>query len=392
MDKRVFKLTEVIVVVIITAVLSAIVTGFVSYNALVNFKKVSYVNLTNDKDLQEFIEVYAELVTDYYKDVDRKELLDSAITAMTTYLDEKYTMRLSKEDATTLFDSLSGQYQGVGIEILPDRSINTVFENSPAAEAGIQKGDIIIKVNNEDVTDYESSEVAALIKSNKNGDKVSITVKRSGKEKTFEVKLSNVNIPSVYSSIEDGTHIGYIYINAFNNNTYFQFREKLEELEKKNITSLIIDVRSNGGGYLISAKQIASLFIEQGKVIYSLADKNAKIEYKDETKESRSYPIVVLINGNSASASEILTAALIDSYGATTVGKTSFGKGKVQQTKELNDGSTLKYTSANWLRPNGECIDEVGIKPDYEVDVVLQDGKVIDAQYNKAVEILKKAK
>ena len=388
MDKRVFKLSEVIVIIVITALLSAVVTGFISYNTLIKTKKVTYVNLTNDKDLKEFLEVYAELVTDYYKDINKKELLDSAINGMTTYLDENYTTHLSKTDTSNLLKSLSGQYQGIGIEIKEDLVINDVFESSPAKKAGLEKGDKLIKVDNEVLEGKTASEAASLIKDSKKKSVV-VTVLRDNKELEFTIELSSVNIPSVYGDVVTDTKIGYIYLNTFSNTTYTQFKDKLEDLEKKNITSLIIDVRGNGGGYLVSAKQIASLFIEQGKLIYSLEDKNTKVDYKDETKEKRSYPVVILIDENSASASEILTAALVDSYGAKTVGTTSYGKGKVQQTKELKDGSLVKFTSAKWLRPNGTCIDEVGITPDIKAELEVKDGKIIDSQYNKAVDYLK---
>ena len=391
MDKRVFKLSEVIVIIVITALLSAVVTGFISYNTLVKTKKVTYVNLTNDKDLKEFLEVYAELVTDYYKDINKKELLDSAINGMTNYLDENYTTHLSKTDTNNLMNSLSGQYQGIGIAISSDLIISDVFESSPAKKAGLQKNDKLIKVNSEDLEGKTATEAASLIKNPKNKS-VLVTVLRNGKELEFTIELSNVNIPSVYGNVVDNTKIGYIYIETFSNTTYSQFKDTLEDLEKEKITSLIIDVRGNGGGYLISAKQIASLFIEQGKVIYSLEDKNNKVDYKDETKESRSYPIIVLIDENSASASEILAAALIDSYGAKTIGVTSYGKGKVQQTKELKDGSLVKFTSAKWLRPNGTCIDEIGITPDIKAELEVKDGKIVDSQYNKAVEYLKSNK
>ncbi len=391
MDKRVFKLSEVIVIIVITALLSAVVTGFISYNTLVKTKKVTYVNLTNDKDLKEFLEVYAELVTDYYKDINKKELLDSAINGMTNYLDENYTTHLSKTDTNNLMKSLSGQYQGIGIAISSDLIISDVFESSPAKKAGLQKNDKLIKVNGDELEGKTATEAASLIKNPKNKS-VLVTVLRNGKELEFTIELSNVNIPSVYGNVVDNTKIGYIYIETFSNTTYSQFKDTLEGLEKEKITSLIIDVRGNGGGYLISAKQIASLFIEQGKVIYSLEDKNNKVDYKDETKESRSYPIVVLIDENSASASEILAAALIDSYGAKTIGVTSYGKGKVQQTKELKDGSLVKFTSAKWLRPNGTCIDEIGITPDIKVELEVKDGKIVDSQYNKAVEYLKSNK
>lgn len=154
---------------------------------------------------------------------------------------------------------------------------------------------------------------------------------------------------------------------------------------------MVIDVRNNAGGYLISAKEIASMFLEKEKIIYSLQEKDKTQTYKDTTSEKRDYPVVVLINEYSASASEILTSALKESYNATLVGKKSYGKGKVQQTLNLEDGSMAKYTTAKWLTPNGKCIDGVGITPDYEIDLDVDENNqtIVDTQLNKAIEILK---
>lgn len=388
MDKRAFKLSEVVVVIVITALLSALVTGFVSYHTLKTMDKVSYINLSSDKDLREFLEVYSELVSDYYEDLDRGEMLDSAITAMMSYLDETYSTHLTEADTDALMDNLVGEYEGIGISVGSNLTIMEVFKDSPAEKAGLKANDVVIKLDGTDVTKKSSSELASMIKGNSNKT-INITVMRNKEEIEFEVTRSNINIPSVYSEIVEKTNIGYMYITTFSNTTYDQFSKQLSELEKSGINSLIIDLRNNSGGYLISAKQISSLFLENGKVIYSLEDKSGKTSYKDETKEHREYPIVVIVNGSSASAAEILAAALHDSYGATIVGHKSYGKGKVQQTKSLKNGSMIKYTSAKWLRPNGECVDGIGIEPDYAAELEIDGNSIIDAQYNKAIELLK---
>jgi carboxyl-terminal processing protease len=178
-------------------------------------------------------------------------------------------------------------------------------------------------------------------------------------------------------------------LSSFSSHSYNDLKKELEELENDNIDSLIIDLRDNTGGYLTAATDISNLFLEKGKVIYSLENKNKVKTYKDETKESRKYDIVVLINYNTASAAEILAAALKDSYGAVLVGKTSFGKGKVQTMKYYEE-TMIKYTSAKWLRPNGECIDEIGLIPDYEVDIQYGNNIIYDLQLDKAIELLSK--
>ena len=191
--------------------------------------------------------------------------------------------------------------------------------------------------------------------------------------------------------------MGYLSISSFSDTLATQVENALGELEESNIESLIIDLRNNGGGLLTAAKDTASLFLEKGKVIYGLEgnEKNEKTKiYYDETTTFRNYPIVVLVNGATASASEILAAALKESYGATIVGTTTYGKGKVQQTKKLSDGSLVKYTTFRWLTPDNECIDEYGISPDYGIEIEYQydDEKNItgytDTQLAKARSIL----
>lgn len=386
-----FKLYEVIIITIITGILCSIATGFIFYKKYETSAIASYENLSNNKNVNEFLQVYASIIKEYYQDVNEEELVDSAINAMFSYLGDNYSEHLSKDETSSLLEQLAGEYQGIGVEIYQDKIIYNVFDDSPAKEAGLQKGDKIIKVNNEDVSEKDNSYVATKIK-NEN-DKVEITILRNNEEKKVTVKKDKLYIPSVTSKVieEENKKIGYIDITTFSNTTSKQVKKALLSLENDNIDSLVIDVRNNAGGYLISAKEIASMFLEKEKIIYSLQEKDKTQTYKDTTSEKRDYPVVVLINEYSASASEILTSALKESYNATLVGKKSYGKGKVQQTLNLEDGSMAKYTTAKWLTPNGKCIDGLGITPDYEIDLDVDENNqtIVDTQLNKAIEILK---
>lgn len=262
-------------------------------------------------------------------------------------------------------------------------SCNIKSELDLGAELGkLMQNDVIAAVNNKSINDI----IKNLIKDNSKNI-VNLEINRDGKALNFSIKKEDLVNPSIVSKVIDNTSIGYMYIKNFSQNLGTQVSNALKELEDKNITSLIIDVRDNVGGYLYSAEDVASLFIENGKTIYSLETSNSRYSYKDKTKERRTYNIIVLINGNSASASEVLAAALKDSYGALLVGTKSYGKGKVQQVVALDNGSSVKYTSAKWLTPAGICIDGIGLTPDYVVEYDLEAN--YDNQLEKAIEILK---
>lgn len=381
-----FKLLEVIVIVIITGLLCTVATGMIFYKHY-----GTPVGVSKNEHVNEFLEVYSSILDEYYEDVDEQELVDSAINAMFAYLGDDYTEHLDEEQTNELLEKLTGEYLGIGIEIYQDKIIYDVFEDSPAEKAGMQVNDKIIKLNDEDLTDKDNEYIADKIKDTKG--KFNITLLRGDDEITVTVEKDNLYVPSVDSKVieQNSKKIGYMQISTFSSTTSKQFSKTLKKLENEDhIESLIIDVRGNAGGYLVSAKDIASLFLKKGKIIYSLDEKGKKTDYKDKTTAKREYPIVVLIDEYSASASEILTAALKYSYNATLVGKKTYGKGKVQQTLSLEDGSMAKYTTAKWLMPNGKCIDKIGITPDYEIDLEVNEDQteIIDTQYNKAVEIL----
>lgn len=395
MDKKYkgFNLTWILTTVVITSIISALTTGVIIYNNNKITNKISYSDLSKDENLNQFLEVYSNIISEYYEDIDKKELLEKAIAGMMTYLGDDYSTYLNDKATDSLLDQLTGEYTGIGISINnSDKTITKVFDDTPASSVGILAGDVIIGINETDVTNLSASEIVEQIK--KYNDYFTLKLQRG--ENIVSVSLRNEKIisPSIDYYVLENTNIGYMSIASFSNTLDKQVSKALNNLESSGITSLIIDLRDDTGGYLDAATKVASMFIEKGKRIYSLSDKSEVIHYNDETDEHRTYKIVVLVNENSASASEILAAALRESYGATIIGETSFGKGKVQQTMKLDGGSMVKYTSAYWLTPTGTCIDGVGIVPDFLVSnetVTNEEGVVIDIidkQLERAVSTL----
>ncbi len=381
-----FNLVEVIVIILMTVLISAVTTGIIVYKN----NGVVESNNTN-KYLNQFENIYKNIVNNYVEDIDEKDLINSAINGMSNYLGDPYTSYLDETTSTDLEDRLEGEYVGIGVEITKAETgiqVTTVFNNGPAKEAGFEVGDIIVKINGTDVTNKNAEEVSEMIKGGKNA-KMTISVLRGGVTLEKEVTRTKVSIPSVESQKIDD--VGYIYISTFSNTTYSQFNSALTKLENDNIKSLVIDVRGNGGGYLSSAVSIAELFIERGKNIYGLESKNSKSFYKDETNEKRDYKIGVLMNGSSASASEILAAALKESYGAILIGTKSFGKGTVQKKENLISGGMLKFTTAYWLTPKGNQINGKGLTPDVEVNGSFYEGMPYkeDTQLQKAINTVK---
>lgn len=381
-----FNLIEVIVIIIMTSLVVSVSTGIIVYK---NYYKIDKTSSNKDY-LKELEYAYNNILNSYVEKVDEKELTNAAIKGMYNYLGDPYTSYLDKDSTDNLMDRLKGEYKGIGVEITTNESgtvVMTVFENSPAEEAGIMVGDIITKVKGVDVNGKTTSEVSNMIKST-NGN-VEIEVNRGGITKTLTLKVSTVSIKSVVKNKYDKT--GYLRIETFSNTTYKQFKESLETLEKDGIENLIVDVRNNGGGFLNSAVEIAELFVEKGKPIYGLQTKDKKEMYKDTTKEKRDYKVIVLINGGSASASEVLAAALKESYGATLLGTKSYGKGTVQDTSELESGGMIKYTTAYWLTPKGVTINEKGLTPDFEVTGSFKDDMTLenDVELQTAINNLK---
>ena len=396
-----FNYAEVIVIMLIALIIGGIIGSLLNFTAKDN-KNVVTTNCISDKvpeGFDEFLQAYDNIVNNYYEEVNSKELIEAGINGMLEYLGDDYSVYMNQETTENFNEQVQGKYTGIGVEImlLEDGGvkITSVFDNSPASKAGLKKDDIFVSVNGTDVSNSNALEVSKLIKESEK-EKIEVVVNRNGKEKKFTLSLDEVDIESVSTEIyeKNGKKIGYIRLSIFAANTYSQFEKKLKELENKKIDNLIIDVRSNSGGYLTSVTDIASMFLPKNKVIYQLDTKGVVEQIYSKTKDSRNYKIVVLIDKASASASEILAAAMQESYGATLIGTNSFGKGTVQAAYQLKSGSTVKYTIQKWLTPKGNWINKVGIKPDIEVelteDYVNNPSDDTDSQLQKALEELSK--
>lgn len=389
-SKNGFSLFGVIIIILVTALVSGIATGVIVTNNYKNLEIADY-KLSEDDDLQQFVDLYKTILSKYYDDIDKSKMLKAAEDAMLEFLGDKYTELLSDSEYESLMTGLQDDYEGIGVTI-QDNTIIKVAKNSPAEKAGLLINDIIVSINNTNVENMDNSDIGELIK--KSNKTVSIIIKRNGTMQNFTIKKSNIEYPYAEGNIIDNTSIAYLSISAFSESLSDLVSKELKEIEKSSPTGLIIDLRNNSGGYLSSAQETASLFLEKGKTIYSLSSNSGDSLITDKTSEHREYPIIVLVNKQTASAAEILAAALKQSYGATLVGNTTYGKGKVQQISSLKKGETVKYTTAKWLTPNGICIDGIGLGVDYQVELeYIYDGEgnitgVTDTQLNKAIELL----
>ena len=371
-----FNFSEVIIIMII-----AIMFGFLLGN-IVNFVVFSD-NSSSDKELDELVTTYDNIINNYYEDVDKEELIDAGIQGMINYLDDPYATYFSGEASEDFNQELAGNYEGIGVEIMLNNgvvSVSRVFDNSPASKAGVKVGDVVIKVNDTDITAKSLTEVVSMISGENSGNKSKLTVTRNGEELSFELAKGTIEVPVVNSQIyeNNGKKIGYIKIDLFSSKVYKQFNSALKNLEKNNIQGLVIDVRDNPGGYLSEVKNILCLFLDKKQVLYQLQTKN-KTEKIYGTKKSieRDYPVSIIINDESASAAEILASAFKESYDSRIVGINSYGKGTVQSASDLNSGDTIKYTVQKWLTPDGNWVNDKGVVPTDRVENVLQEGEIL---------------
>lgn len=350
------------------------------------------------KELAKFVDAYDAIVNNYYKEVDKDKLVESAINGMVSSIGDEYTSYSDKDVTDNFNEAVNGKYMGIGALIMKsenDLVIYKVFEDSPSYRAGLKDGDIILKLDDKDTKDMSVNDIASIVKNDRNKE-VKILVKRGGENLDITIVKDMVELPVVSGKVinHNDKKIGYISLSIFSSVASEQFNKELVKLEKEGISGLVIDVRGNSGGYLTTVTDIASYFLKKGDIIYKLEVNDKVTVRKDKTKESRDYPVAVLIDKNSASASEILASSIKESYNGYVVGTNSYGKGTVQQTLVLSDGSMIKYTIEKWLTPLGNWINEEGVVPTNYVELSSEylNNPVFenDNQLNKALELVSK--
>lgn len=350
------------------------------------------------KELAKFVDAYDAIVDNYYKEVDKDKLVESAINGMVSSIGDEYTSYSDKDVTDNFNEAVNGKYMGIGALIMKsenDLVIYKVFEDSPSYKAGLKDGDIILKLDDKDTKDMSVNDIASIVKNDRNKE-VKILVKRGEENLDITIVKDMVELPVVSGKVinHNDKKIGYISLSIFSSVASEQFNKELVKLEKEGISGLVIDVRGNSGGYLTTVTDIVSYFLKKGDIIYKLEVNDKVTVRKDKTKESRDYPVAVLIDKNSASASEILASSIKESYNGYVVGTNSYGKGTVQQTLVLSDGSMIKYTIEKWLTPLGNWINEEGVVPTNYVELSSEylNNPVFenDNQLNKALELVSK--
>lgn len=351
--------------------------------------------LTKDLDFALFWVLWDKIQTKFIdRPVNETELFYGAMSGLVSALDDPYSIFLPPEPAKEFQADLSGEIEGIGAEVgMRDGLITIVspLPESPAEKAGLQAKDRIIEIDGESTEDMSLTQAIYKIRGKK-GTKVFIKVYRESTNSFHEVQIvrETIKIVSVISEIKEN-NIAYIRITDFNSDTDARFKKAVQEILLANPKGIILDLRSNPGGYLDQSVTIASYWIPSGNVVVSeeFADKTADKYLAEGKAELKDIPTIVLINGGSASASEIVAGALRDYGKAELVGTNTFGKGSVQQLDKLSDGSAVKLTIARWLTPNNSQIDVVGLAPDVEVELTDEDYKNgIDPQLDKAIELL----
>ncbi len=321
-------------------------------------------------EFSKLYDAYDTLRNSYYTEIDEEKLINGAIDGMVESLDDPYSDYMTQEDAKSFHESISASFEGIGAEIQSRDGhivIVTPVKGSPAEKAGLKPEDKILSVDGKSIQGMSTTEAVALIRGEK-GTKVKLSVVR-GNAKPMDVTITRDTIPieTVYGTMmEDG--IGRVQITNFSDHTSDELVKVLENLESKGMKGLVLDLRQNPGGLLDQAVKITSMFVPNGKILFKVEDREGNVqEYPSEGSGNTDFPLVVLVDKGSASASEILAGAVSESAGVPLVGETTFGKGTVQRAEDFEDGSNIKLTTEKWLTPEGNWIHKKGIKPDYEV-------------------------
>lgn len=358
----------------------------------------SILQVVSDPDVLKKLKTLAKMLDEeYYDEIDLEKIEAYLYKGVVAGLGDPYSAYYTKEEMKQVEESISGVYYGVGITMSLNKENNLaevlkVAPNSPAEQAGVQVGDLISEVEDQSVVDMELSSIAALIRGEE-GSTVNVCFLRNGTYLDLTLTRANIETETVTSEMIDGT-IGYIRLEGFEEVTTKQFTESFDALKEQGMKGLILDLRDNPGGRVDVANEIAQYLIPEGTLTYIEDKYGNRQDFFCNGQKTWNQPLILLVNGNSASASEIIAGAVKDYQVGDLIGTTTFGKGIVQTTKTLNDGSALKYTFAKYYTPKGEYIHNKGIDPDLEIEldeINLEQGysKDTDNQLKTAVEQMK---
>ena len=333
----------------------------------------------------------------YYKDITDEEKMEGIYKGLMSSTNDKYTDYYSPKEFKDLMVTMEGDYGGIGATLSQDKvtkevSVVEVYEGSPAARAGLERGDIVISVDGHLGTDESLDDFVQRIRGEE-GTSIEMVYKRDDQEHTIEITREEVIVPSVSHRMLDDK-IGYIRISSFVNGTQKDFEDALSDLQSQGMQGIVFDMRDNGGGMVDSVVAILDDILPAGTVVYTMDKSGKREDYTSDDAKKIDIPVTVLVNENTASAAEIFTGAIRDFNYGTIIGTNTFGKGIVQSTVPLSDGSAVKITIATYYTPSGECIHEKGIKPDIELEFSYADenpteyDELKDNQVQKAMEVL----
>lgn len=367
-EKKVFfNSLEVFIISVMICLISIIITTLVI--------KMEYSGKVTEKtssELSEVEEIYNNIVQNYYGEIDTDKLVQGAISGMLSAVGDPYTTMMGDGGSNTEEIYLNGEYDGIGV-MISNGSDNNIYitgivNDSPASKSDLQLLDQIISINGIDFINKTTNEATSLIDSF-GYEEFELVVLREEKEYTIRLQKDRIELKSVLTDVieQDGKKIGYMAISIFALNTDEQLKKGLIELESKGIDSLIIDLRNNTGGHLTTVNNIVSCFLTKNQIMYNIEDNGVVTPYYSNGTKNKDYPIVVLTNGESASGSEVLAAALRDNLNTKIIGEKTFGKGTVQHVNTLSNGEQYKITTQKWLTPKKEWIHGVGLSPDIEM-------------------------
>ena len=335
----------------------------------------------------------------YYQDVEDQQLIDGIYAGLVEGLDDPYSQYYTAEEYEDLMTTLTGNYAGIGAMLQKNIetgavTITKVYEDSPAEKSGLKEGDYIVSADGHLATEDDLDKFVQYVRGEEGTD-VQLVINREGEEFDVTCTRDTISTPTVAYQMLDG-NVGYIQVSQFAENTYDDFVAAYEDLEKQGMESVVFDMRNDGGGLVDSVVNMLDYLLPEGTVVYTLDKQEKREDFTSDAEHFKDIPMVVLVNENTASAAEIFTGALRDFDYATIIGTTTYGKGVVQSTIPLDDGSAIKLTTQTYYTPSGECIHGTGITPDIELEYEFLGGEEdeysvdLDNQLQKALEVLSK--